>query len=87
MYASIFLNHYYVDYYKRYDEYDLNIFCSTERADVKMNSEFLSLSILKENQCPAVSLLYLISENDNPNPSCITAAVNETFHERLKSHL
>ena len=87
MYASIFLNHYYVDYYQRYDEYDLNVFYSTERADVKMYSAFLSLSILKEIQCLAVSLLYLMSENDNLNSSCITTAGNETFHGRLKSHL
>ena len=34
-------------------------------AEVKMNSEFLSLSITKENQYLAVSLLYPMSENDN----------------------
>ena len=52
-----------------------------------MNSVFSSLSIIKEIQCLAVSLLYHMSENDNLDLSCITTTVNETFHGKLKSHL
>ena len=51
-----------------------------------MYSAFLSFSILKEIQCLAIQLLHLMSENDNLNSSC-TAAGNDTFHGRLKSHL
>ena len=51
-----------------------------------MYSAFLSFSILKEIQCLAIQLLHLMSENDNLNSSC-TAAGNDTFHVRLKSHL
>ena len=52
-----------------------------------MNSVFSSLSTLKETQHLLVSLLYLMSENDNTNSSRITTAGNDTFHGRLKSHL
>ena len=54
---------------------------------MKMNSEFLSLRVIKKIQWLAVSLLYLKSENNNFSSSCITTAVNETFHGKLKSHL
>ena len=87
LYASIYINHYYVEYYKKFEDYDLNVFSSTERGEVKKYSAFLSLSILEEIQCLAVSLLYLMSENQNFNSSCITTAGNETFHGRLKSFL
>ena len=46
---------------------------------------FLSLSILHEILCHAVSLLYLMSENDNFKSSCVTTAENYTLNERLKS--
>ena len=52
-----------------------------------MFSAILSLGIFKEIQYLSVLLLYPVSQNDNPNSSCIAAAVNETFHGRLKSHL
>ena len=78
LYASIFINHYYVKYYQQYEYYDLNVFYPTERREVKMYSAFLSLSILQEIQCLAVELLYLMSENENMNSSCIATAGDET---------
>ena len=56
LYASAFFNHYRVEYCQRYENYDLWVFYSTERAGMNMQSAFLSLSILEEIQCLAVSL-------------------------------
>ena len=33
LYAYIFLNHYYTEYYHQYEDYDLNVFYPTERSE------------------------------------------------------
>ena len=48
IYASIFINHYYVEYYQQYDDYDLCIFSSIQRGEAKIYSSFLSLSLIQE---------------------------------------
>ena len=46
LYVSTFLDHYYAEYYMNCDDYDLNVFASTERGEAKMYSAFSSPSIL-----------------------------------------
>ena len=61
LYVSKYFNHYYTAYYMKLEEYDLNVFASIRKEEVKKYSAFLPLSILEDIKCLAVSLLYLMS--------------------------
>ena len=51
-YASIFLNHYYVEYYMKYDDYYINGFPSNEKGKAKSTLHFcLSVSFRKSDVC------------------------------------
>ena len=50
LYGYVFLNHYYAEYYMNCDDYDLNVFASTERGEAKSTLHFChSVSFRKSN--------------------------------------